>query len=294
MSFTIITAASRLLGIPLALVMMLFSITCTGSDATGPESGGGGGSTFSGQIDHTCADLSSIPSNWIDSVKTMKMHYAHTSHGSQLTTGLDLIENDDATYDVEIGSSYLPDVSGALCIFDGQEGDTYISPDMFWETADGMDMTRSVLNNNPSITVCMWCWCTQLDYYGQEEVQAYLDSMAVLESEYPSVTFVYMTGNAQATGSEGYNRYQRNQQIRQYCESGGKILFDFADLDSWWYNSSASQWEQNTYEYSGNSIPLEHSRFNGDEAGHTTYESCRQKGRAVWWMLARIAGWNGS
>ncbi|MBD3276886.1 MAG: hypothetical protein GF388_01180, partial [Candidatus Aegiribacteria sp.] len=274
MSFTIVSVASRLLGIPLALVMMLFSITCTGSDATGPESGGGS-SSFSGLIDHLCTDLSSIPPDWIDTVKNMSMHYAHTSHGSQLTTGLDLIESDDATYDVEIGSSYLPDVTGALCIFDGQVGDTYITPDMFWETASGMDMTRAVLSNNPSITVCMWCWCCQLDYYGQTEVQAYLDSMSVLESEYPSVIFVYMTGNAQNTGSEGYNRYQRNRQIRQYCENNDKILYDFADLDSWWYNSSSSQWEQNTYSYSGSSVPLEHSQFNGDEAGHTTYESCR-------------------
>ena len=31
--------------------------------------------------------------------------------------------------------------------------------------------------------------------------------------------------------------------------------------------------------------------FNGDEAGHTTYSSCEQKGRAVWWMLAEISGW---
>ena len=290
----ILFTVSRILGIPLALIMMLFSARCTppGSGTAGP--GPGGGSSFSGRIDHTCTDLPSIPADWIDSVKTMSMHYAHTSHGGQLTTGLDLIENDNSTYDAEVGSSYLPDVPGALCIFDGQEGDTYITPDMFWETADGMDMTRSVLTNNPAITVCMWCWCCQLDYYGQEQVQAYLDSMAVLESEYPSVTFVYMTGNAQNTGGEGYNRYQRNRQIRQYCESNDKILYDFADLDSWWYNSSSSQWEQNTYSYSGSSVPLEHGQFNGDQAGHTTYESCRQKGRALWWMLARIAGWDGS
>jgi len=37
---------------------------------------------------------------------------------------------------------------------------------------------------------------------------------------------------------------------------------------------------------------VEHPHFHGDEAGHTTYESCEQKGKAVWWMTARIAGWN--
>ncbi|MCK4565904.1 MAG: hypothetical protein KAU48_01210, partial [Candidatus Thorarchaeota archaeon] len=32
--------------------------------------------------------------------------------------------------------------------------------------------------------------------------------------------------------------------------------------------------------------------FNGNEAGHTTYTSCEQKGRAFWWLMAMLAGWN--
>ncbi len=294
MAYGFVLMITRILGIPAALVVILLTATCSGSDATGPGGGGSGGSGFAGQIDHSCADLNEIPDSWIDSVQVnIRMHYAHTSHGGQLTTGLDLIESDDSACDVEIGSSWLPDVTGALCIFDGQEGDTYISPDLFWETAGGMNMTRDVLTDNPTINVCMWCWCGQMDYYNEDQVQAYIDSMSVLENEYSGVTFVYMTGNAQSTGSEGYNRYLRNQQVRDFCENNSKILFDFADLDAWWYNTSTSQWEQNTYSYSGSEIPLEHEEFNGDEAGHTTFESCRQKGRAVWWMLAMIDGWEG-
>ncbi|MCD4735297.1 MAG: hypothetical protein K8R53_04595, partial [Bacteroidales bacterium] len=37
-------------------------------------------------IDHTCEELSNIPMSWIDSVQEkQKWHYAHTSHGGQLT-----------------------------------------------------------------------------------------------------------------------------------------------------------------------------------------------------------------
>jgi hypothetical protein len=65
-----------------------------------------------------------------------------------------------------------------------------------------------------------------------------------------------------------------------------------ADLDSW------SNGVQNTYEHTvGEStydIPLEHEDFNGNEAGHTTYTSCEQKGRAFWWLMAMLAGWNAS
>lgn len=245
-------------------------------------------------IDHTCENLDLIPPEWIDAVQeTMRLHYAHTSHGGQLTTGLERIEDDDPAYDVEIGYCYLPSSPGAFCIFDGQEGETYITPELYWQSDEGMDYTRDVLNDNPSINTSMWCWCTQLDYYSEAEVEAYLDSIAVLESEFPGVTFVRMTGNAQAEGSDGYNRYLRNEQIREYCIANEKVLFDFADLDCWWFDPSTQEWEHHTYDYGGEDVPSEHPEFHGDEAGHTTYESCEQKGRAVWWMMAVLAGWEG-
>lgn len=274
-----------------ATLLAALLASCGGSDPTGP---GGEGGLFSYGVDHTCTDLSSIPAVWIDSVQDgIRLHYAHTSHGEQLTVGLERIEADDPSYDVEIGFGELPVAAGALCVFDGQEGETYVTPDLFWETPEGMDMTRDVLDHNPSINVCMWCWCTQLDYYGAEQVEDYLDAMALLDSEYQNVTFVYMTGNAQATGSDGYNRYLRNTQIREHCRDTGGILYDFADLDCWWYDEAAGQWEHSTYSWQGTSVPVEHSRFSGDEAGHTTLESCEQKGRALWWLLALTDGWAG-
>jgi len=235
-------------------------------------------------IDHTCTDITKIPDTWIGKVKNMlKIHYAHTSHGEQITIGLERLSNANAKYLFYPDNCNVPDASGYLCLMDGQYitdyCETYITPDLYWEGGGAMDITRSVLNSF-DVDVSLWAWCTQLDYYSQSETQAYLNAMSQLESEYPDITFVYMTGNAQ---SAEQNRVDRNNQIRNYCRNNNKFLFDFADLDCW-YNGQL---------YTEGGIPMEHPHYHGDEAGHTTYESCENKAKAFWWLLARIAGWDG-
>ncbi|MBN1635246.1 MAG: hypothetical protein JW920_01960, partial [Deltaproteobacteria bacterium] len=49
--------------------------------------------------DHLCTDLTQIPAEWIDTTQaSIKGYYAHTSHGRQLTIGLETIEQTDSQY----------------------------------------------------------------------------------------------------------------------------------------------------------------------------------------------------
>lgn len=268
----------------LILIVFLFFSRCQTDDGTNPDDGT---VTQGFIIDHNCTDISKIPEEWINRAReSWKVHYAHTSHGEQITEGLKLLSNDDSRYRFYSADCAMPVNPNGLRMMDGQYiqqygyCETYITPDLYWESDFGMNITRWVLNNM-DINVSQWAWCSQLDYYSESEVNQYLERLNQLETEFPDVTFIYMTGNAQSVEA---NRYQRNNQIRDYCRNNNKILFDFGDLDCWY----------NGQQHLEDGIPCEHPQYHGDQAGHTTYESCRNKARAFWWLLARMAGWDGT
>ncbi|MCK5005145.1 MAG: hypothetical protein KAS21_08655 [Candidatus Aminicenantes bacterium] len=275
------------------LVIPVTNCNVDEAPATDNNSGELPGDVITIIADHTSSNLDSIPDEWIDKVKEIiNVHYCHTSHGSQIMTGLERLMNGSFSGSIQKSQKYnyypdncsMPDTIDYLSLMDGQYTggycETYVSPDLYWESSYGLELTRSMLRNN-NVNVSIFAWCSQMDYYSSSELENYLQKISALEEEFPDVIFVYMTGNAQ---SDDRNRYDRNEQVRQYCRDNNKVLFDFADLDCW-YNG-----EQHTK----NGIPLEHPEYNGDEAGHTTFKSCENKGKAFWWLMARISGWDGN
>lgn len=236
--------------------------------------------------DHNAArDFDIIPSCWIEEAKKQfRVAYQHTSHGSQISSGIEYLENniDSSLY------SFGDSGTNKLYFADYAMGGGDLGGD--WEPP-----TRSYLNKNPETNTIMWSWCGQVSEYTNYESMSnhYLEPAEEIILNY-DVNFVYMTGHLEGTGIEG-DAYTANNIIRQHVNDVNGILFDFADIESYdpdgkYYpnESDACEWCEDWCE----KHPSDCENLPG--CAHSHGFNCIQKGKAFWWMMARMAGWDGT
>jgi hypothetical protein len=268
-------------------------------------------------IDHHNTKLANIPSEWITKAKqTLHIAYGRTSHGGQLTHGMDGLalwkgnfyawafggtpDALDITNYSSSGFGY-PDVSTVAYDL-GNPSFTA------WEAA-----TREYLAVHPEVNVVIWSWCGQMAQTDASLIQTYLDLMDGLISDFPNVKFVYMTGKTiGGPWGEGdtymYCHYQRAKQIRDHCLKNNRILYDFADIESWdpdgnWYGDKLVM-DSCDYDSDGDHVldrnwAIDWQNAHPGEwydclAAHTQPLNANLKAYAAWWLWARLAGWDGN
>jgi len=282
-------------------------------------------------VDHNAVEqFDQIPDYWINEVKKMLLGYPGESHSHGMLSGLRLLEQMDSRFAVSIRISGEPEsqTDQYLRVYHWTAGeeDTWTN-----QTAiDALNIYLQ--GNSFDAFAFGWCWDMTwhnapgggvdpvygVRWAGSSEggpdgdlrwglddedtvltensvnMQDYLDAWDYYEQNNPGTTIIYSTGPVDSTGESGYQRYLKHERIREWVSNGtDRVLFDYGDILT--YNNAG---EQNTATWDGHSYPQEHPENNGEDdpfgygSGHLGNEGYLKIAKAMWWLLARIAGWN--
>jgi len=147
----------------------------------------------------------------------------------------------------------------------------------------GLDSADASLTGN---SVCM-------DTY-LAATQGYADYCAA--QGYPTKVF-FTTGPVDGyTGENAAQREIKHDYIRSYVLADeARILFDYADIVAWDDTGAENTQTWNSLEYQmiadDNMLDLNGSYY--EDGDHIGERGALRLAKAMWWMLARIAGWEG-
>ena len=262
--------------------------------------------------DHTVVSkFDDIPDNWIDSVKQMIWDMAGESHSKTYANGMLALEALDSKYDVNYTNTGTPEAETDqhLRVERVIWGDVDHTTGWIWnncgqedwfETSAAVSQIKTSLsymnsqNVAPDVFGFGWCWDQTYTsaYPYLDATQQYVDYCAAnsIPTHVSFTTGPVDTYDAQATEA-AYLKSVQYDSIRWYVrQNNSRILFDFADILCYDEGSETP----NTQTWNGHTFPIiTDNNLNPQGDAHISAAGELRLAKAAWWMLARLAGWNG-
>ena len=281
---------------------------------------------------HDVVDLyDTIPAEWLDEVKKMLLVIYGESHGDAYRVGQDLLEIENPLYIVQTSTSMLPVADNTYLRVSELGGG---EEDFYTNTAAINNVINFLQSNSASnpVSVFGFGWCWDMTWHnnptltkdsvfsvgwagssvsGPEgdlpwgldsgdtsitgnsvNMDTYLNAVEQYNSAVPGTITFFTTGPVDGNcGNEnGYQRYLKHQYMRDYVNTNGGILFDYADILT--HDADGSQ---TTGIWDGHTMPcITSTNLGAADIGHIGSEGALRLAKAMWWMLARMAGWDGT
>ncbi|MBN1159035.1 MAG: hypothetical protein JXA61_06605 [Bacteroidales bacterium] len=276
--------------------------------------------------------LRAIPEEYVNAARNnLHIAYQHTSHGTHVSRGLFGLQDYKPGDQQLFGITNNNQVSNKLDFRDyalASYADAGVdAADLSRNETAFIQTTRNFLDvpENAEINVVMWSWCS---ISGHDVEGNYLPGMQTLIDEYGPegskigseqgqranpVIFIFMTGHAETNNNVGSGK-PKNQAdtIIGYCAEKGYYCLDYYGIDThdmddnYWEdtgdNGNSGSYGGNFYQDWQNSHILGTDFFENKEtpggnvvygAHNTQHITANRKAYAMWWILARIAGWDG-
>ncbi len=229
-------------------------------------------------VDHNSTDASKIPQSYLDLARNLDVLFNHRSVGVNILEGINALKNQNGTrYSINAASSpsqtWFQSNNG---IGEFQEGEN-TQP---WTKTAGFKTLLTNYGSNIQVAIMKLCYVDNVRS-ADELWSNYRTTMLDLERTNANVKLVWTTMPLMTTGDSVRDSY--NLLVRDYAKANNKILFDIAAIESHKPDGSANTNGGHEAMYGPYST----------DGGHLTASGSERMANAWWFMMARIAGWNG-
>ncbi len=275
--------------------------------------------------------LRSIPTKFIEKARqTLHIAYQHTSHGTHVSYGLFGLQDYKSGDEILFGITNNHPTDNKLDFHDyvlaryAENGED--ASDLSRNETAFIQATRNFLDDDKNATtnVIMWSWC---NIAGHDVDVNYLPGMQTLIDEYGIggskigtgsgqrenyVHFIFMTGHANKNNNIGDKKpHNQAKLITDFCEKNKLFCLDYYsidthDMDDNYWEDAGDDGNSDTYGgkfhqdyqdaqtigdgyYENKSAPGGNAKYGAHNTQHIT---ANRKAYAMWWILARLSGWN--